>query len=445
MKKFYLLLFSFIFSIFVYGQEEYHKPFGKNYFPQKEGIKDFQKAHRQKFSYQQLNQSFIKNANQELQRLDSLLGYIYNDTALYLDFKEEYMYNENDLIIKYEAFFRDELTDEWVLDGWEEYEYNDAGNLLLYYDYEYDSLSQQWFAGWKKDYVYDDNNLLVQTFESWKDDPGEEWYFVWRVDFTYDENNRPLSTLEYIYTLDWSLSRSSQYTYDENGNLTQFELFDDDDAGGWVNEIKEVYVYDDNNRLMEFTDYEWDATIEEWIETDREVYTYSDNNNVDFYVDYNWNESDNNWVEFWREEFTYENTYPYDQLVLPWFYHDDVPNFMNHQLIEHQGYSFLGSEWVPFSKGEYYYSSGPSTSVTDVSKTDIKFYPNPASTEITFRFGSPVEAGLQVYDLTGNLVRTMRVWDNKPVNIGQLSDGLYLFRLTGEGNKPIFSEKILVK
>ncbi len=445
MKKVYLFLLGFIFSAFVYGQEENRRPYGKSYSSEKGHNKEIHTLPLQQSGHWQLNQPFLKNGMQELQRLDSLLGYEIDGEEEHLDYKEEYSYNENDLISRYQAYYLDELTGEWVLDDREVYEYNEAGSLVLFYDFDFDSLSQQWFEAWVREYVYDENNLLVQIFESWKDAPGEEWYFVWREDYTYNENNRLSSRLHYIHTIGWAVSQRSEYIYDDDGNLVRYELYDDDDAGEWINEALEEYMYDDNNRLVEFIDYDWDESAEEWVGWDREIYSYSDNNNVEFYVDYNWSETDTGWVEFWREEFTYNNDYPYDQLVLPWFYQDNRPNFMNHQLVEYQGNSFVESGWIPFSRGEYYYSSEPSTSVADIKSTGVMFYPNPASTHITFRFDSPYEALLQVYDLTGHLVHSAQVRKNKPVNIRQLSDGLYLFRLTGEDNMPVFSEKIIVK
>ena len=83
--------------------------------------------------------------------------------------------------------------------------------------------------------------------------------------------------------------------------------------------------------------------------------------------------------------------------------------------------------------------------MSDIGKEAVHFYPNPAGQEITLKFDSPNTVKLQIYNLAGNLIQSQQVQSNKPVNIEQLTNGLYLFRLTGKRNELIYSDKILVK
>jgi hypothetical protein len=445
MKKFYLVLLGFTITIAVYGQEEYHHSFGKNYFSQNKLGQKERHSSKIGISTSRLNRNFLKKSFQEKQHLDSVVEYVWVDGVWLYDFKMEYDYNDEEQMNEYRGYQWNESSGEWQLYDREEYEYNEAGNIVLLTDYDMEETSQQWLAMGQREFHYDDNHLLTHYDESERDGPGEEWYFTWRTTYTYDDNNRLSSAIDYLYIIGWSPFSSSEYSYDEIGNLIRYEEYNDDDAGGWVNDFQENYYYDENNRFIEYIAYDWDETDSEWVESDRETFTYQDNNNVEVYTDYDWSEGENDWILAWKEEYEYDNTYPYDQLILPYYYHDDHPNFMNHQLTEFHNYTYENSEWVPSYMGYFFFSSDPATKVSDIDKAAVQFYPNPAGQEITFKFDSRNIVDLQIYNLAGNLIQSQQVKSNKPVNIEQLTHGIYLFRLIGERNELIYSDKILVK
>lgn len=190
--------------------------------------------------------------------------------------------------------------------------------------------------------------------------------------------------------------------------------------------------------ITEYLEYLFNSSSDSW--------EYHDNNNVAVYYDYDWDESGNDWMLSWKEEYEYDNDHNYDELVLPWFYHDDNPNYMNHRLTGYTNYNNESSNWIPAYKGQFYYSASQATAISDYKREGIRYFPNPASSEVTFNFGFDTKnVKLAIYDVTGNMVHARTVKNNKPVNIGFLSGGLYLFRLMNETNDIIYKNKIIVK
>lgn len=88
------------------------------------------------------------------------------------------------------------------------------------------------------------------------------------------------------------------------------------------------------------------------------------------------------------------------------------------------------------------------TSVDDgghaIGNADVSNYPNPFTTSTTFRFQTPYEGPvtIRVYDMVGNLVRTLTgefnlagaqemTWDGRDEQGGPLSSGSYIYEVQG--------------
>ena len=77
----------------------------------------------------------------------------------------------------------------------------------------------------------------------------------------------------------------------------------------------------------------------------------------------------------------------------------------------------------------------------------IKFYPNPASTTITFELKEPVERGtvLQVFNFLGRQVLTIPISGNRlSVNVTDLIKGVYIFQLRTSNGRILETNKFQV-
>ena len=77
----------------------------------------------------------------------------------------------------------------------------------------------------------------------------------------------------------------------------------------------------------------------------------------------------------------------------------------------------------------------------------LRFYPNPATTVITFDFQKSFEKGysIQIYNLIGRkMLEQSNIPDQTTVNLADFNRGIYIYRLFDKGGKLVESGKFQV-
>lgn len=392
---------------------------------------------------------YALKASENMRVLDSVTRYQWDETASgWMNyFKGYFIYNQYGQIVEW-------YNREWVSTSgaWEPYdrethEYDEEGNLAVFTDHNLSEQGDGWYSSWKREYAYEDGRLIGYA-ESQKDNEGESFYPVWLVEYLYDDQDRVSGTREYIYTFSWKETWRSEYVYDDNGNLLTYTVYDESetDPDGWVYRFKDEYEYNQDGHLTLFEEYDWDESEEIWLNADREEYHPSASGNIDRYIDFNWDDSEEMWVRSWKRENTYDENYGYEQLVLPWFYHDDIPNFFNNLMTEYNTFDYEGGEWIEGYRGNYHFSGSGTTGLTMEKPGNFSFYPNPAGSTVTLMLDDRrMEYRLEVFDLTGKNLLSRQVRSHQPVDVSQLSEGIYLMRVSDMENNPVGIEKILIR
>lgn len=381
--------------------------------------------------------------------LDSLVESVFvpATTSWEQDFKALYIFDDNGLITEYRAEEWDSDLDRFEQTDYETYAYDEQGNLVLYIDFDLDDSGTNFFGEYKVEYTYD-NGLLMQTLESGKDAPGESWYTIWRTDYSYNNNNQPIGTREYINLTGWSETWRTEYVYDDEGKLITFFDYDDNDdlPSGWEYAWREEYTYDFEGHLDIYEESEWETDFNQWFPTDREEYNILSNGDVQSYTDYDWDEAGEEWIPNWMGEYTYNPDIPYEDLALPWFFHDDFPNYFNHMMTRYINSDYVGGDWIPNYMGDYYFTLNNSTGLITSQQEEILLYPNPASTTLYLPAGVyPDIRQVEAYDLTGKRVLTEKLDNRSSIEVGHLEKGIYFFRLLDAGDRTIFSEKVILQ
>ena len=77
----------------------------------------------------------------------------------------------------------------------------------------------------------------------------------------------------------------------------------------------------------------------------------------------------------------------------------------------------------------------------------IKIYPNPVSTELIIeRINSNTKATISMFNIAGQLVKQVDMQSNKQIiDVGKLSKGLYLLRMTDENGAVLKTDRIVIK
>ena len=77
----------------------------------------------------------------------------------------------------------------------------------------------------------------------------------------------------------------------------------------------------------------------------------------------------------------------------------------------------------------------------------MKFFPNPATTVITFNFQKGFEKGysLQIYNFLGKkMMEQMNISDQTTINLTDFTRGVYIYKLFDKNNKLVETGKFQV-
>ena len=511
MKKLFVLFSIAFLAVSVIGQNpKNHSGFLKTVSKQKimsiEGInKNFLNFHSKNIPSKQL--PHLKEANVLKQRLDSVVAPGFD--------KDEYVYDANGNVLLDNYFEWD--GSQWVKSWKDEYTYDGNGNQIQNISYEWNG--SQWVILWKYEFIYDANhNQLQEVNYDWD---GSNWVNSYKSEFVYDLDNNMTQSISY-YGSElpdgvWINGNKNEFVYDENGNLVQnisFSWYNEiwentsktefilNDAGtniqtiqygwegdNWASLDKYEYVYDTNQNISQVVISEWNSI--EWMEAAKYEFRYDANQNMilsnliyffedqlitfmkeesvydDFgnRISYSFYTIDDESEEFtltpiWKEEYVYDNSFTFDDLILPFMPGDlesdtefdvemvfqmDINLMFKHKLTQLTYYEGDGDSWLKSGDYTVYYSEQNITGVKDLNvANNVNVYPNPATNQITFNIDASVDQlKVDFYDIQGKLVLSQLSNNNKPVLIESLNEGLYFYRLSE--NQNFYSGKFMVK
>ncbi|MFT4684458.1 MAG: hypothetical protein ACJA2M_002326 [Polaribacter sp.] len=189
-----------------------------------------------------------------------------------------------------------------------------------------------WKKSSKTEYSYDDNgNVTVETYLSW-DSTSSQWLPLDKSSYTYNADNKATVVLNEYLGSDSEQFRTN-YTYNTNGDLILM-LDEDWNGSAWVNSYKFDLTYT-NNRLSGGTSYDWNGT--DWGFGDdayKLTINYNANGTISSFNSYAWDET--NWVSSDRTIFSYNGS---------------------NNLILQDGQTWNGTAWMSDYKSEYSYDT----------------------------------------------------------------------------------------
>ncbi|MEJ2617556.1 MAG: T9SS type A sorting domain-containing protein, partial [Ignavibacteriaceae bacterium] len=209
----------------------------------------------------------------------------------------------------------------------------------------------------------------------------------------------------------WENYTQYMYTYDSNGNNTEYLVQNWDPINGWVNFGHYLLQYDSNDNRTEQLVQTWDAVGNQWLNSILYTYTYNSQNSVLTYLIQNWN-SGTGWQNVYNIAYTYDaNNNPSEVIFQIW--------------------DSGSSEWVNYLRQTGFVW----ITIVDVKEEGLivdEFklfdnYPNPfnPSTKIKFSVPSISNVNVTVFDVTGKEISSL-------VN-QTLNEGLHEIEFRGNG------------
>jgi YD repeat-containing protein len=130
-------------------------------------------------------------------------------------------------------------------------------------------------------YYYDGNGRYSDMYRWSSYTATNGWRLSGRTtEYTYDPNGNLLSTLSqrYVDTLGWLNSSRDIYTYDSNNNILSFVEQDFDNSLGWVNYLRVLLSYDAAGNKLSSAVENWKDSI--WVLNNALYFTYDAAGNV---------------------------------------------------------------------------------------------------------------------------------------------------------------------
>ncbi|MEZ4908532.1 MAG: T9SS type A sorting domain-containing protein, partial [Saprospiraceae bacterium] len=179
----------------------------------------------------------------------------------------------------------------------------------------------------------------------------------------------------------------------------------------------------------------WDESTSQWVVDYKAEYTYDDNGNMTQFLDYYWDESTSQWVVDYKTEYTYNNTYSFSDLILPNSF-SDIGLYFNHMMTSYFGYDWdeTNSKWDESYSGIFYYSELNITNVKSIETEIAGVYPNPVSDEINFDItNSNNTVTFELFDIQGRKLISREVTNNEQLSLEGLTNGIYLYNFIIDG------------
>ena len=369
--------------------------------------------------------------------------------------KHEYSYDNNHTLSQSIMYTWDDDAGNWVRTYKSEYSHDNDGNLIQVMNYSWDENTSQWVDSWKTDLTYDANgNLTLATGSEYDEDSGQ-WVYFFKAEYSYDNDGNLIMETDYGWNEDqWIEDYKCEYAYDGDGHLiSDTEYYWD---GHWIKDSKYEYTYDNNGNMILEEDYYWEG---QWKRDGKYEYVFDDNGNLTEELAYNWDENTNSWEELFKDDHTYDNSYSFDELVLPIIYDEDYifysmdswwRLYYHHMLLTSvRFYPEEGfREWYEKYKNTYYYSEINIVGIAEGNDNTMTIYPNPAGDEFTVQslLFKVSRTFVELYDLNGRKLLEKNIprgSQEVTVDVSSLQSGFYFCRIRTENGS--VTKKLIIR
>lgn len=344
------------------------------------------------------------------------------------------------------------IDSEWDVDAkkWvniykAETSYNTNGQVTTELSSDWDLTSEKWQNNWKTEYSYNGDGNKTQQISSMFDDEMNQWEVSTKYEYSYNSAGKVNQETRYYSDggSEYLMFSKSDHTYNADGSLKQIVTYTSDFMGGWKLSSRSEFVYDSSGNLTRETSYASNQQSSELVATWRNEYVYDSNGNMYQEFDYEWDMASNKWFVDWKTEYSFNNSYSYDELLLPY---SDIQKYFMHMITSNIHYEpdEDTGELIVTGKMKAYYSPVNISGINDISEHELSVFPNPASDFVMIGTGDLNQVVLvELFDIEGNKVISRYQSGNEKIYVNQLNSGIYICRV--HFNDQIISSKMVKK
>lgn len=252
-----------------------------------------------------------------------------SSNAWIASYKREYCYDSNRNLIQ-AIYYYWNSSSFWVASSKVEYDYDSNGNQAQAIYYNWTSTSNTWMVSDKDKYSYDSNGNRIQELSYNWNSTSNAWEIASsKGEYSYDSNGNQTQVIYYNWSSSsntWTAFSKGEYSYDSNGNQTQF-IFYHCSSNAWS--YKREYNYDNNGNETQYVLYDWSSTTNTWVASSKSTefsydntYSFNDlitpkilynsfvfnNNKLLNFVSYRWDATNSIWVSEGTSNWYYSET-----------------------------------------------------------------------------------------------------------------------------------------
>ncbi|WP_158869856.1 T9SS type A sorting domain-containing protein [Maribellus comscasis] len=374
-----------------------------------------------------LSSEELKSALTEKQKLDSIIYETYNQNGDLIEYiKNSFEYDSvgnqtSNTLYRWNG----------EIQGWDksiriDFLLNSDGKVLSETHYQWNNNEDNWMNNYKYEYDYDtENNLVLDAYYIWVS-TSESWRGVEKKEYKFDAEKNLILDASYewdIYSATWKGKEKYECKFDSSGNKTMEAYFTWDYVSvtpilyGWLNQYVHESVFDENNKLILFTQSQWSPDSTVLLKQSKEEIEYNSNDSIIFDITYNWEQLENLWKVNRKKEYIYE---PNKTVYTEYEPHSDSLRIIGLKETYYNSNSDITTETD-------YYRSYELDSVILNAKTEYTYYPSgnlPFETK-TFSYNIDSESWVPVskteisaYDIYGNPTQIIYSsdWDTEAEN-----------------------------
>lgn len=377
-----------------------------------------------------------------------------------------------------ETIYRDSLPSSKYY-----YQYNNYGLLQCKKNFNYQSWSGQWAVSGRDTLYYNNSNKLVKWENQYYSSYDQYFRTTEKGVNTYNNYQKIIKQTIYDTYNNYYYGDTTLYPYSQvlvNYNLSQqytdmtYQEYDTS-AKMFVNNLRELYNYDNTGKINKITLLNWNQSTNKWDTASISLITWykwiSNNvedlcNNLPSVIIIKQRYSPGVYLNSEKYEFTYdpiddeqieEKDYYWDGSLGGWYWdwgwkeiltrNPYYGNMIVEKIIQYK--QTYNQNYTNYSKTVYKQPSF--TNLALISKnSDVVIYPNPANDffNIIINSNTNNKIALSIYDIIGKKIKTINIDDvNKPnkIEIGNLEKAIYFIELTNRENNAVIFRSILVR
>jgi hypothetical protein len=322
--------------------------------------------------------------------------------------------------------------------------YDANGNMTKATTQKWNTVTSVWEVYMMTSYTLNTDGTAKESLTQMNNQDGMGWIDMSKSTFTYNASKQVLTEAAYSWGgIMWFASTTRTNTYESGGHLLNVTMQSSDFLTQQMKNFWKIdYTYNSDGSSNQTINQSWNAT-NQWVNSSRTTSSYISSNQKASVLNENW--VNGAWVNSTRWSYTSSN----NGLALEMLREDwtngnwtDGSKFLNTMNSNHQPIQFTWLSWntdlkiwenVSRDTWDYNFTG---IQLAELAGKALKVFPNPFVDELTIENGTLDIAGIQVFNITGQLVNSFKSNGSvTKLNLGSLKTGTYFMKIKSPQNE----------